>query len=95
MKAEEGSPSQALVTAAAIASLIYFAFAARFATRIAAWEANSSSKAGLVGALVAPLVLYAIAAAVAYSERRRSSAPVPVVGASLFGIFVCLLFYWV
>lgn len=95
MKREEGSPSQALVTAAGIASLIYFAFAARFATRIGASRVNASSRAGLVGALVVPLVLYAIAATVAYAERRRSSAPVPVVGASLFGIFVCLLFYGV
>lgn len=95
MDPDEGRPSQALVSAAGMTSALYFAFAGRFATRIAASGLNSSSKAGLVGALLTTLVLFGIAAAVSYSERRRSSAPVPIVAASLFGTFVCLLFYWV
>jgi FtsH-binding integral membrane protein len=92
---ERERPSQVLVTVAGITSVLYFTLTVRFAWRIAASGVNASSKRGLAGVVFVTLVLYAIAAAVAFSERRRASALVPIVGASLFGIFICLFLYWV
>lgn len=82
-----------LPKAAAVASLVYFVLAGRFAWRIASNDLYPDTRNYLVGWLATTVVLYAVSLAVSISERHRSGAAVPVVGAALFGSLMCVLFY--
>ena len=82
-----------LPVGAAVASLVYFVLAGRFAWRIASNDLYPDTRNYLLGWLATTVVLYAVCLAVSISERERSGSGVPVVGASLFGSLMCVLFY--
>lgn len=82
-----------LTVAAVLASAVYAILAVRFAARIATSQVNESARTFFWGWLAATIVLYLAALATAISERRRSSAPVPILGAALFGSLICVFFY--
>lgn len=85
---------QRTVWLAVAASLLYGFLAIRYAMRmLSVPDLNASAKTYLWDWLAMTIVLYAICAAVAISQRHRREAAVPVAGAALFGSFVCVLFY--
>jgi hypothetical protein len=85
--------TRGMLLAAASSSALYFVLATRFALRIATPGLNSSSRGYFTGVLVMTVVLYVAGMAVAVSQRRREAAGIPIIGAALFGSFVCVVFY--
>ena len=91
---EGWSKSRWLVGAAGVFSAIYFILAVRFGWRIAAHNnLHPQTRGYFVGALVTTIVLYGVGLAVAFSERHRAGSLIPVVGAAIFGSFLCTIFY--
>ena len=78
---------------AVASSTLYLVLALRFALRIASAGLNSSARGYFTGVLVLTVVLYVAGLGVAVSERRRDAAAIPVIGAALFGSFVCVVFF--
>lgn len=82
-----------LLASAGLFSALYLVLAIRFATRIWSSDLNSSARGFFMSALVTTIVLYAIAVVMAFSQRHRSGAALPVALAAIFGCFVCLVFF--
>lgn len=74
---------------AAATSVLYLVLAVRFVLRmLSVPDLNASAKTYLWGWLAMTIVLYLLCVALAMSQRKRPEAPVPVLGAALFGSFV-------
>ncbi len=77
---------------AGLASVLYMVLAVGYVRRFADPELNSSARSFFLAVVVMTVVLYAIAVVMAMVQRRQRGAPVPVIGAALFGALVCVFF---
>lgn len=75
-------------------SVLYVFLAGRYVMRmLSVPELNASARSYFWGVISMTTVLYGICIAIGISQRHRREAPVPVVGAALFGSFICVHFY--
>ncbi len=89
---ERERPGRGLVAAAITSSILYVIAAIDAASTVSSSRITSGAKTSMIGVVLMTATLFLVAVAIAISERHRAASPIPILGASLFGIFVCVLF---